>query len=259
MEILFYLVLLSGANIQCFAELIDDCPLAKACYVHYLHGKGKLDEPLPSTVQSPSRCRFAIAFFSSVFADYLVEPFAPEAADCLKNQTEIGEFLDYGLKHHLYDSYLSDDTDRFTVMEETIRNLLDLEIQIRLKCNINETGADKNPTLEDHQLKYCMVKYAMDNQLLELSDDFDVNPHRIDTETVNCTDIITSERNKAETKFRDQTSGGDCAINEFRNGAIFDWKVAKFVLKGFYLPSENHRIERKIEEYLGQPSSECVV
>lgn len=47
-KIFFYFLVLGG--VETFAKLLDDYSLTTSCYVQHLHKKGRLDEPLPSTM-----------------------------------------------------------------------------------------------------------------------------------------------------------------------------------------------------------------
>lgn len=103
------------------------------------------------------------------------------------------------------DTFLQD-AKTLSQFNETKRHLHDLETELRVECKTDQTDADNKPTLVDHQLKYCMQQYALDNQIGKLSDDVDLNPNRIHTEGVNCTNIVADEQSKTETQFRDQLS-----------------------------------------------------
>lgn len=259
-KILAFVVVLSGANPQCFAKSMDGYPFTKSCYIQYLQEKGRLNGSLPSTVQPPLRCRLANKFLANIFIDSLARHHAAKVAVCLKNKLADGDYYDYVLKYYLYRDTFLQDAKTLSQFNETKRHLHDLETELRVKCKTDQTGADNKPTLVDHQLKYCMQQYALDNQIGKLSDDVDLNPNRIHTEGVNCTSFVADERSKTETQFKDQLSASDCVMNEFRSGAMFDWKVAAIGLYPIYIPTNNDEIKKMVEEYLlSKPTSECVL
>lgn len=214
------LVVLTGTQFQCFAETVDDFPLITSCYVQYLNEKGKLDEPLPTTIQPPpsSRCRLVVAFFMNLFVEETVQIFTPRVADCMRNDSVNGEYFDYLLKRNVYASLFGEDDERLIQLIETSRSHFRQKgAEVLDKCRSNETDTHKRPSLQDHQRKYCLLKYALDKQLLKLQKDKDmfdgVNHDLIDSKNVNCTNVIAVERTKTEAQFKDQLAASDCVMN----------------------------------------------
>lgn len=108
------------------------------------------------------------------------------------------------------------------------------------------------------QLTYCLLQYALDKQLFKLKDVYGgVNPNDIDTESVNCTSIVAVERSKSETQFKYKVDGSDCAMNEFRSGNLFDWKVAMTTFEG--VQSTFLTVDKMVEEFLTIRRTECNV
>lgn len=264
MKIALCLVVLSGVHFQCFAETVDDFPLITSCYVQYLNEKGKLHEPLPSTIQPPSsRCRLVVAFFMNLFMEETVHTFTPRVADCMRNESVNGEYFDHLLKRNVYTSLFGEDDERLIRLVETSRNHFRQKGAEALdKCRSNGTDTHKRPSLEDHQRKYCLVKYALDKQLLKLQKDmFDgVNHDLIDLKNVNCTNIIAVERTKTDAQFKDQLTASDCVMNVYENGTVFDWKIDVIVSTDiYYMPGAQDKVKSKIERFLSNPESDCVV
>lgn len=244
MKTVFCFVVLSGANFNCWADNIDDYPLTKSCFVQYLHETGKLADPLPLTVHSPPRCRLVVPYIANITIEKINDDFtSPKSTDCVKNEFVASEYFDYVLK-----SYNDLEAYRKTP-QETVnlkKHVVIFEID---KCKSNGTGVMKDPTVEEHQLKYCMRKYTLDNQLSEY---VYVNPYNIDTEVVNCTNIVAVERSKTETQFKEKLFASECDMNEFRNGHLFDLKVEMFY-------TSTDRIDTLLEKFLSMPASGCTI
>lgn len=247
-KLFLYFVVLSGANICCFADL-NDYPLFKSCLIQYLSEKGKLDKPLPSSVPPPARCRVAMPFFVNIVIEKATETIAPRDADCIRNETASREFVDGLLKYHVRYSTLTTADEKFSLMIEQMHQTKDALQKLDVKCN--STNTLKNLTLEDHQLKYCMRKYAMDNRLLNITD---ANPQHIDTDIVDCASIVAAEQKKVEAELKREISASDCVVKDFRNSNLFHWKVVSAALEDF---NSAFVISEKIEEFLDMPSSEC--
>lgn len=250
-KILFGFLVFIGANLWCSAKTVDN-PLAKSCYIQYLQEKGKLDEPLPSTVQPPSRCRLVVPYISNIFADRVVAMFTAKVADCIKNVNANTELYDLMLKQHLYRSLFGDE-EAHTRLAEANYQFQSSNREVISKCKTNERNAIRNETLEDYQFIYCMRKYATDSLLIEINEK--VNPGNIDTESVNCTNVIAIDRSNTETLFKDKVAASDCAMNEFRSGDLFDWKVVMTVFRDFDKIFDTN--DKQIEEFLSMTPSQC--
>lgn len=216
--------------------------------------KEKFDEFPSTTVEPPSRCGLVIAYIRRSYIEDNNNLYSPTVADCVKSEMVNGEFFEYLVKRNLlqYSGLFGDPVgrDSIKVTDNHLNSLLYVLID---KCKITEPEAKKNATLEYLQHKYCMRKYALENQLLEVNDDADINLDRIDTEIVNCTNIVALERSKVEVQFKDKIFASDCVMNEFRSENLFDWNV------GIQIVNLNTRIIKKIEQFLAKPVSECVV
>lgn len=257
-KFLFYFVVLGAVETFPF-HAFDDYPITTSCFIQYLHEKGKLDEPLPSTVQSTSRCRLVTAFFLNNYVDRADRRYTPAVAECVKNEMVNREIYDYVIKNEILTfSRLFNNAAGRTQSEKTSHHLIVADGEIAVKCKLDGIGVKKNLTVEDHQREYCLRQYALDSQLLELNDlHGGVKPHDIDTESVNCTNIVAAERSKTETQFKEKISASDCVMNEFRNGNLFGWKTAT-LMKWPYRISGLSAINEKMEEFLGKPAFECV-
>lgn len=173
-------------------------------------------------------------------------------ADCIKDETVNGELFDYALKLYLHERFLID----VTQLEETNRNFTSLLNQMIVRCKINERYADKTSTLEDYQLDYCLQKYGDDRQLIK-SQFGDISRFAIDLGSANCTAMVAVERSLTESQFKDKVDASDCAVNEFRSGNLFDWKIVVTKFPSVY--SAFNRIDKLAEEFLSGPASECEV
>lgn len=259
-KVSFYFVMLSDACLYSFADTNSDYSLVTSCYAQYLHEKGKLDEPLkPMPVQSTSRCRLVIPYLANIFINRIADPFSPKAANCARNVVVNGQYYDNLLELHLHRSFLRD-AKKLDQFKNRTHPVFDLINEIKVNCRDHDTDAIKNPTLEDDQLKYCIREYVLQNQILELNDIYDYDSsHHIDTERINCTNIVAVERNKTEIQFKKKLSASDCVMNEFRSGNLFDWKAAMIVLKGPFINGEPDRIDTMVQEFLSMPTHECAV
>lgn len=193
--------------------------------------------------------------------------------DCLSNEVDESPFVDNLIKFRLFkSSNLFSDSEKTAQSKELddyhMNNLMK---GILVKCEVDDHKKNiLNETLEEYQHKYCMAKYAIDNQLLELNINNLNNTHDFDTGSLNCTNIINVERRKTEKEYIDQLSTTEtdqkslecAAIDVFRNGNMFDWKVAIKALiflhkEGQEMDADINRIAKWIEEYLAMSTSLC--
>jgi len=256
-----------NANLFCFAngtEYPFGQVLGQACAVQYLQEKGKLNDSLQSIVPPPSRCRLVIPLVlqatKSFFREEILRTFPLDVANCLIIGLDSDEAFDYSLKSDIIEtSSLFSGSEKIAEIKEADK-FTDVVRKIKAKCGVDESNANIfNETLEDHQHNYCLVEYALDNQLLELNNT-DINPHHIDTESINCTNIVNAERIKTEKEYSDKLSGHgseDCVVNEFRSGKMFDWKVALFIFKRLDITNQTYRVSNKVDEFLSLSTSAC--
>lgn len=243
--------------------------LGEACAVQYLKEKGKLNESLQSTIPPSPRCRLVVPyvaqFTTSFFQDEIAKEYPQNVAECLINELDKSEPFDSYLKADLIEcSSLFNSSEKITQLKEANDQVQDVLKEIKVKCGtVGSNTTNYNNTLDDYQYDYCMVKYAIDHQLVEL-ENIEINPHLIDTDSVNCTNIVNIERSKTEKKYSDKMSATetdqkslDCAMNEFRNVNMFDWKVASGLIKRLDIQGQTYRISKKIEEFLSVSTSAC--
>lgn len=261
--------------VQCSAP---DTRYLDCCFVHYLKEKGKLEEKFQSFDPPMPQCRviarLGVARQKSNFKRQVRNGF-PNEAVCLNNGFENKEVVDYFLKFELIkrSSFLSASA-KGTQMEEARGQFKNALKEIALQCLVVDdnfikifNNQLKNETSEAHEHEYCMAKYVVDNQLLELNN-VDLNQHQIDTESVDC-DIIDVEQSKTERELIGKLSAteagqrsSDCVMNAYRNGNMFGWKVALKALN--YLDITNqvkevqtNRVSKKVDEFRNKLISEC--
>lgn len=267
--IILFLFVLYSVTFCCSADK-GDYRQVQACGVQYLKEKGKLNESIETEIPASPRCILLVPFVlqveKSFHKDEFATSFLPKVAECLTDKYDKAGGSDYSIKAMVLGSLVS--RYRNTVIEES--KLLETEMKDMSDSIYDQCAADKNniTTIHNetiHQYEYCMAKYAIDNQLLELKD-VNINPNRINTESVNCTNIIDAERREAENDYRDRMSAIesdhdslDCAMNEFRRYNMFGWRVALKVL--VFLISgpkpEVSKVGEKVNDFLSVPSSGC--
>lgn len=257
----------------CYAEqnLVRD---GQACVGQYLKQKLKLTESFPSAESPLSMCRLVIPVIVQTLnanVKYQVAKEFPNEVDCLTDEFENKDGVDYLLKLDLIrSSSLLSDSAKSNPLEETSSEFKDMLEQIAVQCLVDESNfvkifnenlGIKNETLAAHQNQYCLAKYALvDNQLLEVSI-VENNPHHIDTNSVNCEHLIDIERSNAEKELKDKLSATetgqrslDCVMNAFRNGNMFDSRVALKVLSTLDVTSqekkrETNKISKKLSAF----------
>lgn len=270
-SLLFYVIFWATL---CYAEqnLVRD---GHACVVQYLKQNSKLSESFPSPGSPPSQCRLVIpATVQGINTNvkYLVTNEFPNEVDCLTNEFENKEGADYLLKLDLIQSStLLNDSAKTTQIEDTRSEFKDMLEKIAVQCFVDENNfvkifnellGIKNETLEAYQNQYCLAKYAfVDHQLFELNN-VDINPHHIDTNSVNCENLLAIERSNAEKELKDRLSATetgqrslDCIVNAFRSGNMFDSRVALKVLSTLDITSqekerETNKISQKLSEFI---------
>lgn len=242
-----------------------------ACFVQHLNGKGKLDETFQSTLlpTSSSHCRRLVPFFVQIVRANLKDEVAkgfPNEASCLADVFDNIEAVDYHMKLNVIEkcSFLSV-SDKDKQLEETRSQFKDTLTEIALQCLVDDKNfvqifnrllGIKNETLEAYQRRYCMTKYVVDRQILKL-ENVDINPHQIDTDSVDCDDIMDDEqseigkslgktdkkelnKNLSPTEQRDL----DCNMDVYRRDNLFDLKVALKVIYYLDIPSQVKKVER---------------
>lgn len=260
MKILFGCVVFC-ATLYCSA--IENYNLEiESCVVQYLKQKGKLNESLQSTIPPTSRCRLLVPTYvqnaKSVYRNHIADTFPANVAECLAHELDNAENFDYYLKWDLIElSSLFGDSEKISQLQETRKLLKDVRREADAQCG--KRFEIFNKTLEE----YCMAKYTIDNQLLELNN-VDINPYEIDTGSVNCDNIVDTERRKYEKEYSDEISATetgrrllDCIMKEYRNGNMAGCKIALKILhfSGMSIQvqkGEVNRINKKIEGFISK-------
>lgn len=235
-QILFLCVVFKAAPISSADDEFD------ACVVQYLKAR-ELNKSFQWNL-SPmlSGCPSFDADLQSLKSIYFVQTSLeyPGSSFCLIDKFDNEEAIDYVLKVHMI--IRRDNGNETQLMEETRSQFKNVLKQIAVQCAFDDRNFIKvfsnilgiqNETAEAYQHEFCLAKYAIDNNLVELKG-VDTNPHHIDPESVNCTGIIDIERNKLENQFREKVSAlslvrqsyFDTVKDSYKNHKGFDWQVA---------------------------------
>ncbi len=259
----------------------------EACIVRYLKVKGKLNETFELKVPPSSSCPVVAKgphyfstfdepptvydensdnYLQSLIKTQIVIEF-PNIALCFINEFDKKEAIDYFMKIHMI---LRSDSVNDAQLNETRNDFKNVLKEISAQCVPDETNfikifsyvlGLKNDTLEDHQQEYCLAKYLVDNKLLEMKYR-DINPHLIDSESVNCDHIIAVERSKIEKEFRDKLSeissdqsALDSVMIDFNSHRGFDWLIAFRFLNYLDIPSQvrefrSDRFDERLERFV---------
>jgi len=261
----------------CARAILDE---GEACLVQYLKNKEKLSQDFPSTLlQALPNCDLGVQIAIQVLRKAIVDKIKetlPVELECLTNEFDNRETLDQLVKISIIsESKMLSENGKKTQLE-ICRSQLKLDVEkIAIQCNanvrifkniFNEALGIKNETLAVLQYEYCITKYVADNSLLPLNN-VDLNPKNINTENVDCNDIIDKERAKTVQEIRDKlvaTQNGDsifeCVSNAYNKDRIFDWSLAIKVLHIVDLPKETdeyekERIVKKLVNFAGSTFS----
>lgn len=243
-----------------FCSAIGPSSIAGLCTVPYLKHSGRLNVNFPidsSQSVPPIICyqvyRQSVNVVKSLFFGE-IEADLPAHADCLTK-----EFGDKNDVEHILAIRLIDDTEFLneTEKEEQLiaarKKLSDELDRISDHCQNDKQAfinvftvplGIKNETVEAHQANYCLAKYAADNRILDFSN-VEMNPHNIDTENVNCDNVIDRQKAKSEREIRNAVlillraeRSEDCTMNAYKSDGIFKIQLAVQLLEMYDFPKE---------------------
>lgn len=217
------------------------------CVMQYLKEKGKFDGKFETEIPAPT-CSFIVSLKMGLVNESYsgtIKEKCPNEFHCLISEMD---------KRSTYDSVLKAYTIHYAPATEVALkehlNETRIELQERLEEVASTCKADndtfilifsailgiEDDTVKTIQLNYCSAKYVADNKLLKLVlDGYDLNPDRIDTKSLNCTEIIEHKRNEFEKEFVDlEASKGrtlaECVRHAYEKGRFFDYSIASEVL-----------------------------
>lgn len=240
-------VVISSILCCTFAENALDSYRNYECVMQYLKEKGKFDGKFETEIPA-STCSFIVSLkmglVNESYSGTIKEKF-PNDFHCLISEMD---------KRSTYDSVLKAYTIHYApATEVALREHLNetrSELQERLEEVASECKADNetfilifsailgivDDTVKTIQLNYCSAKYVAEHKLLNVAlDGYDLNPDRIDTKSINCTEIIENKRNEFEKEFVDlEASKGrtlaECVRHAYEKGRFFDYSIALEVL-----------------------------
>lgn len=236
----------------------------EACLVEYLKAVGKLNSDFQSTAPpSPLVCHYAAPLAMKMVKSIILDDLKteiPNESVCLTRDIEVQRAVENVIKIALIEnSKFLIDTEKQTQVSEARKEFKAVLVEVAVhyceadqKQFINifrDVFGEKNETTEASQYEYCLAKYAVENNYLELGN-VDLNPHKIDAESVNCDNIVADERGKAEREIRNiisvlQGSNGsmDCVLNAYRSSNAFGWQVTVKVLDYLDFSKETNESE----------------
>lgn len=228
------------------SQFVDEI---EACLVQHLKGKGKLSNDFQSIIEPSENCvdrmsALLEAMRSAIENDINKDMFYE--SKCLLGAMENRDTLvHFTMIFVLRLNKLMNENDLEIQLKETRSQLRqDLE-SIAAECKVDDTNFVKlfhknlgirNESLEVLEYEYCITKYCVDNEFLELGN-YVMNPNNITTDNINCTSIIAVDRKKAEQEFADEyittteaEEAKDCMMQLYRTEQQYEWFVALKVL-----------------------------
>lgn len=205
----------------------------------------------------------------------IIEPKFHNSSDCLMSQFDHQATIDLLIKISVLQEteYLRENVEtdwnlisnklRATrvALHKVLENIVFMcETDKRFFDIFVEYLGNKNEILKVLKLDYCMAKYVADNQLLNL-DNVELNPHDIASDDVDCNNVIELERKKSFEHVVDKISSLPnaeamlgCVLDIYKNGNIFDSRIAFKVLHSLDVPkeikeSENFRLNQNLTEF----------
>lgn len=187
----------------------DDGDNWRNCLKEYLEQRENLRNGNP-TKKLWLTCRFTLSIVIKnlklrIHED--IEKMAPtNNATCLIDEFDKQQAVDILLKISMIEDSETEETNKKAQMEVARKELLQPLIRISEKCNadllrflqiFHSYFGLKDVTPSTLQRNYCFAKFAHKNNLLPL-DGIDLNPFNITTSTLNCDDIVESEREHEE-------------------------------------------------------------
>lgn len=274
---LLFCVVYYAAHSSASDYIINYYRTGEACYEEHLKEKGKLNETFQSKSSSSISCELIIrSNFQTLQTNIKNEvnnmfPNQPNETKCLTDEFAKREAVDHILKIDVIQSnrFLSV-SDKDTMLEEARSEFKDELKEIADKCLVDNENfikifhdqlGIKNETLDAYQHQYCMAKYVVYNNIIQLNN-VDTNPHQIDTDSVNCDLLVNVERFRIENDLTNtligiQTSQKqmDCLVNAFKTTNIFVLNIALKVLYFYFdVPSdvkeeEVNKVQQKLVEF----------
>ncbi len=245
----------------------------EACLVQYLQNKEKLSSEFRSAVPPTSRCRLIIPLTLRVLKSSIeseIKTKVPNAADCLTEEFDNKWAIDHLIKIDVVDkSGLLTETERETQLQETRNEFKNDLKKIASQCVaddtpfieiFNEQLGIKNESLTMAQYDYCLAMYVSDKNVLDLGM-VDINPHRIDTDSVDCNEIIDVDKSKSEKDLIEKTtatvtsqSAVMCIRDSYRSDTVYDYSAALKVVNKLNFTRhtkevEVNRISQKVGEF----------
>lgn len=230
-----------------FAQNALDSYRGYECVMQYLKEKGNFDGKFQTEIPAAT-CSFIVSLKMGLVNESYsgtIKAKFPNEFHCLTSEMD---------KRSTYDSVLKAYTIHYApASEAALKEYLNdsrNELQQRLEEVASKCKADnktfilifsailgiEDDTVKTVQLNYCSAKYVVENHLLNfVLDDFELNPHRIDTKSINCTEIIENKRNEFEKEFVDlEASKGrtlaECVRHAYEKCRLFDNSIALEVL-----------------------------
>lgn len=229
----------------------------EACLIQYLHKKGKLDDNFTSIEKPSPNCLFVMPLTKMVlrktFTDR-IDSEIPNHSDCLKARFDSQETLDLVIKISVIR-----EVDIKTELDPVRRALHDDLKNIMSHCDTNDESflaifndylGNKNETLAVLQEDYCVSKYVADNNILDLSN-VELNPNRIDTENLNCNQMVEKLKNDSEQELSDKIASLPhgkkilvCVMDAYKTNKIFETGIALKVLYNLDVPKDLKESEK---------------
>ncbi len=221
----------------------------EACLVQHLRGKGKLSSEFPTAIEPSENC---VARVSGVleslrsFIDNAIKEELSHESECLLRAIENREtIVHFTMIFVLRLNKLMNENDLDTQLNTTRMQLKEDLEAIAAECQVDEIKFVKlfhknlgirNETLAVLEYEYCITKYCIDHEFLELGN-YIMNPNNISTDNINCTYIIDMDRNRAEQEFADEyittteaKEAQECILQLYRTEQQYEWYIALKVL-----------------------------
>lgn len=222
------------------------------CLVQLLKAIGKLSADFPShpPPTDPLVCYYMTDLTTNMVRGVFhgeMQAKLPKETDCLTETFDLHRTVFDVIKIRVIEENdVLNETQKQTQLGEARKELTDSLEKIVADCPTDKEKfinifhialAIKNDTLGAQQTEYCLAKYTVDNNLLELGDAKVWNVHNINPESVDCDGIIAVEKSDSEREVRSvigvMPNVGkylDCIMDLYRAGDTFDNQAALKVL-----------------------------
>jgi len=228
--------------------------------MQYLKEKGKYDDKFHTEIPAAS-CSFIVSLkmglMNESYSGTIKEKF-PNEFPCLISEMDKRSTFDLVLK--AYTIFYAPPTA--VALKEHL-NETRKELQQPLEEVASTCKADnktfilifssilgiEDDTVKTIQLNHCSAKYVAENKLLNfVLDESELNPSRIDTKTINCTEIIENKRKEFENEFVGlRASKGRilaaCVRHAYKKDRYFDYSIALEVLS-----LSNSKLSKEMKE-----------